>query len=486
MNAGAFPTLLQSVDTVFVDVSQMNTTVVIEHEPEGMLKRTKSKGIESTNGMEFETTSNSTAPTLSYWEKIRLMNNWISFWSLLLGIGTLTAAPATILMIVYPETILNLSDNLPIEILKETRRQTIRFSIWLTFAWISFLLVHFGLLVFPGMVVSLITRVYGECSEKVRNKLQYIPALGMFLPMAITCIVSVIIYRIVFFQLPNVPEWRDFFNAHLMVMVFSLMFLAQRIFVQKIAFDFHKVAYKERLKQSKKALQVLENLRKAILKLSLFDFESDSDETNSVLQLPDPVSDDDGPQDFHKQNSDRIHSTSQPCTSPTLKVPGSRTIAREPSRKGLYIGTKEEHKPNLTSNLASDSYAIRLADKLFASLQKEDGEIHEQEFLPFFDTKEEAKEAFSLFDKDGNGSVNLNELRWAVMRIYREKRSLATSMVDLSHALGNLNRILYVLTVITAILICFPIYGISINAILPFTSVLVALSFIFGSSGKAI
>ena len=64
--------------------------------------------------------------------------------------------------------------------------------------------------------------------------------------------------------------------------------------------------------------------------------------------------------------------------------------------------------------------------------------------------------------------------------IYKEKRDLFSSLNDLSHALGHLNWALYGFSAFVTLLISLPIYGISLNAILPFTSFFLALSFVFG------
>jgi hypothetical protein len=56
----------------------------------------------------------------------------------------------------------------------------------------------------------------------------------------------------------------------------------------------------------------------------------------------------------------------------------------------------------------------------------------------------------------------------------------------LSQALGNLNLILSVFSALIASLLSFPQLGFEFNSILPFTSVLVAMSFIFGGSAKAL
>jgi Ca2+-binding EF-hand superfamily protein len=54
------------------------------------------------------------------------------------------------------------------------------------------------------------------------------------------------------------------------------------------------------------------------------------------------------------------------------------------------------------------------------------------DFYPFFKTEDDARTAFSLFDKDGNGDISKKEMREAVQRIYRERKALTASLKDMS------------------------------------------------------
>lgn len=50
------------------------------------------------------------------------------------------------------------------------------------------------------------------------------------------------------------------------------------------------------------------------------------------------------------------------------------------------------------------------------------------DFIPYFRSEVDARAAFALFDKDGNGDISRKEMRDAVSRIYKERKALTKSL----------------------------------------------------------
>lgn len=387
--------------------------------------------------------------------------------------------------------------------------QAVRWSILLTLVWVAFICYWWGLLLMPTFIVHFVTGVYGKASQQLRTRLDFITAIRPWLAFTMTTITAVIGFRIVFFQLDQIEQWNSIFKCLLVIMVLSIIFLSQRIFVQMVAFNFHKVAYEDRLKQVQATAKSLEKLQTSIKGFGLvdiFDFR-DSNDHEIASSTDENVSDQPASwwsRLIHKRSKLKVPDHQTPIDikieqhTDTVKN-WKRSSANGNKQKtilgnqdkgvmgsGLHIGGTAKPKSKLSHGLSSDKHAVELAASLFEALHNpEDAEIHQQAFLPFFENEEESKKAFALFDKDGNGSINAREMKWAIIRIYRERRDLTYSLNDLSNALGNLNRILYVFSIIISSLLSMPIYGIALTAILPFTSILVALSFIFGSAARS-
>jgi hypothetical protein len=136
----------------------------------------------------------------------------------------------------------------------------------------------------------------------------------------------------------------------------------------------------------------------------------------------------------------------------------------------------------ITENI---KYAETLGKQLFKDIcPRKQKELTRENFQRFFKSEELTDEVFKLFDRDENGSISREEFIFSLTVMYKEKRDLALSVNDLTQALGNLNKIMTVFSVICAAMISFPLFGISVDALLPFSSVLLAVSFIFGGYAR--
>lgn len=145
---------------------------------------------------------------------------------------------------------------------------------------------------------------------------------------------------------------------------------------------------------------------------------------------------------------------------------------------GISIGGPKVRK----TDLLSDKNAWKLAEKIFKAVSAGQKQLIFKSFAPYFDSTDEATGAFELFDKEKLGYIDLPRLRQVITHIYRERRNLQQSLSDVSQALGRLNQILYAFSTAITLLFSMPILGITINAILPFTSLIFAMSFIFGGT----
>lgn len=107
------------------------------------------------------------------------------------------------------------------------------------------------------------------------------------------------------------------------------------------------------------------------------------------------------------------------------------------------------------------------------------------DFYPAYSNKEEAEEAFRVFDKDGNGDLSRAELKTTLLRIYKERRFLSRSMRDVGEALRTLDQALLVFAAIILFFISISVFGVDVgDSLTSAYTVAIAASFIFKESAS--
>lgn len=100
-----------------------------------------------------------------------------------------------------------------------------------------------------------------------------------------------------------------------------------------------------------------------------------------------------------------------------------------------------------------------------------------------FKKNEDAETAFRLFDSNGNGAVSYEEVVREVGNIYRERRDLEKNIIELGAIVGRLHDIFLTIIAFIVIILAFLVYEVDFTAFLAsLGTVALSLSFVFGSS----
>jgi hypothetical protein len=197
--------------------------------------------------------------------------------------------------------------------------------------------------------------------------------------------------------------------------------------------------------------------------------------------------------------------------TPTLDAHGHPTKSKRFAHQltdALHAATNKDGRLYKGRTVGSQQSARRLARKLFINLGHHRDTLVADDFLPYFKTDAEAREAFGFFDADKNGDISKSEMRDAVQRIYRERRALATSLRDMGSAVSKLDGVLLGLVLIIVVFIWLLIFNRSstLANIVPLSTFVVGecaapaaacscllltprgpgFSFVFGNSAKTI
>ncbi|RUS16522.1 Mechanosensitive ion channel-domain-containing protein [Endogone sp. FLAS-F59071] len=139
-------------------------------------------------------------------------------------------------------------------------------------------------------------------------------------------------------------------------------------------------------------------------------------------------------------------------------------------------------------NNSTSAQAKRLAKKIFNNLLPLNATrdfLRVSDLYEYFDTHSDAQKAFAIFDTDMNNEMTKQELKQGVVRIYRERKNLATSLRDLSQAAGKLDSIFLTTFGLVWVIICCAVFNMNVlDELIPLWTLFLALSFVFGGSAK--
>lgn len=107
------------------------------------------------------------------------------------------------------------------------------------------------------------------------------------------------------------------------------------------------------------------------------------------------------------------------------------------------------------------------------------------DFYPAYPTHAAAESAFRVFDKDGNDDISRTEIKFTLLKVYKERHFLARSMRDVGVALKTLDRILLFFAFAILFFISLSVFGVQVDQSL--TSVYtigIGASFIFKNAAS--
>ncbi|KAI7871625.1 hypothetical protein BDF14DRAFT_1762994 [Spinellus fusiger] len=374
---------------------------------------------------------------------------------------------------------------------------------WAAFMWhISWFTVLVIELV-PTMISKWTKAFNGRCSESLKNYMEYYMRLKWYTNLII--IVSwnwgswSYLIEHVFLSVRQEYYSEVIWNVHACTFVATCFLFVRKFIIQVIATSFHSFAFNDRVSESKKALKIIDRLSRAESR------QAKIDSTNGVrprTPLTSRISF--AIDDFTAGFSNVENTNNNPSTlekrAESKRISGTPEIFSQFQKRLQSIvltGQPQSHTfiDNDKIDINSIEFAKKVARKLFHSLSYPSGipnygedskrSLEVTDFLPFFESLEEAKKAFAFFDKDGNGDLTRREFRDTVVQIYKERKALSQSMRDTSQALGKINAMFLLLSGIATVFISLAIFNVDVwPALVPLGSFLLAMTFVFGNTAK--
>lgn len=127
-----------------------------------------------------------------------------------------------------------------------------------------------------------------------------------------------------------------------------------------------------------------------------------------------------------------------------------------------------------------------LARRLYRTFVREGTDtVISDDLKDAFDNNEEADAAFTMFDKDLNGDISMEELEAVCVEIGRERKSITASLKDLDSVVSKLNGILFFVVVCVTILVFVSLISTSAAGVLTSAgSTVLALSWLLAATAQ--
>ena len=307
-----------------------------------------------------------------------------------------------------------------------------------------------------------------HAGTQIAHYLDYLRHLKFYLAFLMFCVTSLLSWSIIFKvgTTGSIDNWKVIVYTIWLNLVFaSLVWAIEKLVLQVFSVQFHKRAYQERMEQNKKAYVILEKLNKAR-----------KNKKNNPNSKYNTLMDDSVFSSTQDHQDETDHDNTPAFSDKPSKSPGAAVHLREIGTKaadvsiniakglgqvfGAAVGIELGYSTGVVLRTPQD--ARTLAKKLFQALcRRPDDLLVPEDLDPYFTTLEESRYAFAFFDKDNNGDISKQEMKAAVLEIYRERMAIEKSLRSSSQAIGKLDNLLKAVVYVIVLFISLGIWNVN-------------------------
>ncbi|KAJ3518126.1 hypothetical protein NLJ89_g43 [Agrocybe chaxingu] len=355
-------------------------------------------------------------------------------------------------------------------------------SLWLTVIWAAGCVTYLLVDMIPRIVIA-VTSLFGGQIERLKIQIELTMAVKGWLKLALDIAwawISLSVIRA--FYHPPGTYWTIINRLMQAFFAAGIILFLEKLFLQAVAINFHEKALADRIAENQLGLKALDRLSNA---------HPISPKKSPYGKRGHRAPGSSGAFDF----SSGLRSKQTDEGSPVVK--GNET---PPMSSSGFFSSKSGEQPKrrkkkmtsvIVDHVGEAIGQVALKNSKFNKQGDFSGvPIHTAilDFDPYFRSTAEAHEAFALFDKDCNGDITKREMREAVQRIYRERKSLIAGLKDVGSIVAKLDAVLLCVAIVIIIFVCLLIFNRSntLASLVPLATIILGFSFIFGHSAQTL
>ena len=270
---------------------------------------------------------------------------------------------------------------------------------------------------------------------------------------------------------PATRDWERTLNKVIIsVFVLATANFVEKLVIQLIAISFHLRTYADRIEINKFQIG-------SLTKLYVF--------SKAQIAMEDEEFAEKGPASGTRTPGIYADQAQQAISKAFAKVGDvAGTVAGDFTGKKV---AKSGHPSQVVlSLLGTNAGSQILARRLYRTFVREDFDtVFSGDLKPAFDNDDEADAAFSMFDKDMNGDISMEELEAVCVEIGRERKAITASLKDLDSVVSKLDDVLFFLVLVIFVLVLISLVSTSAaGALTSAGSVVLALSWLFSATAQ--
>ncbi|EAW14215.1 Mechanosensitive ion channel family [Aspergillus clavatus NRRL 1] len=272
-------------------------------------------------------------------------------------------------------------------------------------------------------------------------------------------------------------SWENTVNKIIIsIFVWTVLNLIEKIIIQLIAISFHLRTYADRIEINKFQIGSL---------TKLYDFSRTKITAND--------------DEFEEKNDGGGNGAKTPLHYSLQYAGKAQRIAKGALNKVTDVAvavaadftgrkaTSSSHPYSVVLTLLRTTSGCQvLARRLYRTFVRDGFEtVFSGDLKEAFDNNDEADAAFTMFDKDMNGDISMEELEAVCVEIGRERKSITASLKDLDSVVSRLDNVLEFFVIVIALIVFLSLISTSTAGVLTSAgSSVLALSWLFSATAQ--